>query len=146
MATRSLSCPPSAAVDADGAVTLSEAPLSLDALLRRFESPRDGAVVSFQGVVRGSEDGAPIAAITYESYQGMARAELSRIVREARERWPVAAAVAHRVGRVAVAEASLVVVVRGAHRREAFEACQYVVDQIKARAAIWKVEYEWTGA
>lgn len=144
MAMKSLSYPPSAAAEADGAVTLSAQPLSLDAMLRRFESAQDGAVVSFQGVVRGTEEGAPIAAIAYEAYQGMALAELSRIVREARERWPVTAAVAHRTGRVAVSEASLIVAVRGAHRREAFEACQYIVDQVKARAAIWKVEYEWT--
>lgn len=140
MATRSPSSPPSAAADA---VALSAEPLALEALLRRLEGPEHGAVVSFLGVVRASEDGSPIRAITYEAYPGMASKQLAEIVREARERWPIEAAVSHRVGRVAVSEPSLAVVVRGAHRREAFDACQFVVDQIKARAAIWKVEYEW---
>ena len=123
-------------------VALSPDPLDLSSLVRLVEAPGHGAVVTFSGVVRGSEAGSPIRAILYEAYPDMARRELDRIVNEVRERWPVAAAVAHRTGRVAVGEPSLIVAVGGAHRREALEACEYAVEQIKARATIWKVEFE----
>ncbi len=143
MAMRSRSCRPSAAAEA---VLLTEEPLSLEAAVRRFASRKDGAVVSFSGTVRDSEGGAPLRAITYEAYEGMALKELRRIAREAEERWGVRVAVQHRTGRVAAGEASLVVASHGAHRGEAFAACQFVVEQIKARAAIWKVGYEYEGA
>jgi molybdopterin synthase catalytic subunit len=123
-------------------VALSPDPLDLAAMVRLVEAPGHGAIVTFSGIVRASEAGSPIRAILYEAYPDMARRELDKIVNEARERWPVAAAVAHRTGRVAVCEPSLIVAVGGAHRREALEACEYVVEQIKARATIWKVEFE----
>ncbi|MBI4061074.1 MAG: molybdenum cofactor biosynthesis protein MoaE [Elusimicrobia bacterium] len=140
MATKSRSCRPSAAGEA---ASLSAKPLNLGVVMRRFKSPRHGAVVAFLGVVRDSERGSPIRSIAYEAYQSMAERELGRIKSEARTRWPVEITVSHRTGKVAAGEPSLIVAARGSHRREAFEACQFVVEQIKARAAIWKVEYEW---
>ncbi len=143
MAMKSHSCRPSAA---DDAVRLSAKPLSLEAVLRRSRNPEHGAVVTFLGIVRNSERGRLIRSITYEAYHDMAERELKRIVREARQRWPVEVAVSHRTGKVAVAEPSLIVASFGVHRREAFEACQFVVEQIKARVTIWKVEYEWAAS
>lgn len=141
MATKSHSYRPSAA---DDAVLLTEEPLNLEAAVRRFESPKNGAVATFLGVVRDTERSSPIRSITYEAYQGMAESELGKIVREASNRWSVEVAVQHRTGKVAVGNPSLIVACCAVHRKEAFEACQFVVDQIKARVTIWKVEYEWT--
>ena len=140
MATKSHSCRPSAA---DDAVLVTESPLSLEAAVRRVQSPESGALAVFLGVVRGIERGRPILSITYEAYQGMADRQLCKIARQAGERWNSEVAVSHRTGRVPVGESSLVVACSSAHRREAFEACRFVVDQIKARVMIWKVEYEW---
>lgn len=140
MATKSPSCRPSAAAEA---VLVTPEPLSLDAALLRFENPQDGAVSAFLGVVRDREAGRPIRAIRYEAYESMAVKELAKIAAEAKASWKVAVVIFHRTGRVAVSEPSLVVVVRGKHRKEAFEASRFVVDQIKERATIWKVDYEW---
>ena len=140
MATKSLSCRPSAAAEA---VLVTPEALSLDAALLRFESPEDGAVSAFLGVVRDREDGRPIRAIHYQAYEAMAAKELAKIAAEARASWKVSVVIFHRTGRVAVAEPSLIVAVRGKHRREAFEAVEFVVEQVKQRATIWKVDYEW---
>lgn len=142
MATNAPSCPPSAAAEAG---LLTEAPLDAESLLRGLAGLEDGAALTFLGIVRGRENGRPISAIVYEAYRGMAEKELSKILSEARSRWPVKAAVRHRTGRVAVGQASLAVAVLGAHRREAFEALHYIVEQIKARAAIWKIRFEQAG-
>jgi molybdopterin synthase catalytic subunit len=76
----------------------------------------------------------------------MAERELERIAAAAFERWGARLAILHRVGRVPVGEASLVVAAAAPHRREAFEACAFAVDEIKKQAPIWKVEYEEAGA
>lgn len=100
-----------------------------------------GALVWFEGIVRGGAEGNPVAAIEYECYTGMAESEFEKIFREAKEKWPAPEIfVFHRIGRVLVGEASLVVAVFSPHRREAFEASQYVIDQMKERVPIWKKE------
>lgn len=101
-----------------------------------------GAVVTFTGRVRRLEAGREIEAITYEAYKPMALRGLDRIVSEARTRWGARVAILHRFGRVPVGEASLIVAVSAAHRREAFEACAFAVEGIKKDVPIWKVEYE----
>ncbi|OGR88863.1 MAG: hypothetical protein A2992_09300 [Elusimicrobia bacterium RIFCSPLOWO2_01_FULL_59_12] len=123
-------------------VFVTTEPLDSRPLSKTRRDPAIGAVVTFQGTVRGEERGEPIAAITYEAYEAMARCLLKEIVRRAEMRWPVRVAVAHRLGRVPVSEASLRVEAAGPHRQEAFEACQFVIDEIKRVAPIWKVDYE----
>ena len=73
----------------------------------------------------------------------MAQKELIHIIERVKERWGVVVALQHKLGTVAVGEASLVVACAGVHRKETFEACQYVVDEIKSQVPIWKVGYEW---
>ena len=136
MGMRSPSCRLSAAVE------LTEQELSVDEAVGLVRSPARGGVVTFLGDVRGTENDAPIAAIFYEAYEGMALEEMGRIAREASERWGAAVAVRHRVGRVPAGETAFLVAVAAGHRPEAFSACRYVVDQVKLRASIWKASFE----
>jgi molybdopterin synthase catalytic subunit len=100
-----------------------------------------GATVRFLGLVRGSFEGRPVLRLRYEAYPEMAAAELRAIGREAAERFGVRGVrLLHRLGEVGVGEASLRVDVSATHRAEAFAACGWIVDQIKARVPIWKKE------
>jgi molybdopterin synthase catalytic subunit len=98
-----------------------------------------GAVVSFTGICRGSEDGATIAALTLEHYPGMAEAEIARHAETAMSRWPLSGIrVVHRVGRIAPGENIVLVVTASQHRQAAFEAAEFMMDYLKANAPFWK--------
>jgi molybdopterin synthase catalytic subunit len=98
-----------------------------------------GAVVSFSGICRGSEDGASIAALTLEHYPGMAEAEIARHADTAMSRWPLCGiAVIHRVGRITPGENIVLVVTASQHRQAAFEAAEFLMDYLKANAPFWK--------
>lgn len=98
-----------------------------------------GAVVTFSGVCRGSEDGAPITALTLEHYPGMAEAEIGRHVEEARRRWALlGVTVIHRYGRIVPGEDIVLVVTASSHRRDAFSAAEFLMDYLKTRAPFWK--------
>jgi molybdopterin synthase catalytic subunit len=98
-----------------------------------------GAVVCFTGVVRGTENGAQIAALEYESFQKMAEHQFHMLFDELEKRWPVESVrVVHRLGLVRVNEPSLWVQVVAPHRGEAFAACQWLIDRMKEVVPIWK--------
>ena len=102
-------------------------------------SAASGAVVDFYGVVRGSEAGAAIDGIDYESHPIMAQHQLDRLAREAATKFPIhGLLIHHRVGRVPAAEPSLFLRVSAAHRGEAFEAAQWIVLRLKQIVPIWK--------
>jgi len=118
-------------------VAVTDAPLSLDALVARVRDRRAGAVVTFQGVTREVER------LEYESYAQMAEERLAAIAREAVERHGLcAAAVEHRVGAVPLSEPSVCVAASAAHRGEAFTGAREIIDRVKAEAPIWKKEVE----
>ena len=105
-----------------------------------------GAVVSFSGICRGSENGEPIAALTLEHYPGMAEAEIKRHTDEAMSRWPLTGlTVIHRVGRITPGENIVLVLAASAHRQAAFEAAEFLMDYLKANAPFWKREESATG-
>ncbi|MGE4532808.1 molybdopterin synthase catalytic subunit MoaE [Halomonas sp.] len=105
-----------------------------------------GAVVSFTGLVRDFNERPEVAALTLEHYPGMTEAALADIVEEARERWPLdGVSVIHRVGRLAPGDPIVLVVVASAHRRAAFEACDFIMDYLKTRAPFWKKEHASDG-
>ena len=105
-----------------------------------------GAVVSFSGICRGSENGEPIAALTLEHYPGMAEAEIKRHADEAISRWPLSGlTVIHRVGRIVPGENIVLVLAASAHRQAAFEAAEFLMDYLKANAPFWKREESATG-
>ena len=101
-----------------------------------------GAVVSFSGICRGSEDGERIAALTLEHYPGMAEAEIMRHAETAMSRWPLTGVtVIHRVGRITAGENIVLVLTASAHRQAAFEAAEFLMDYLKSRAPFWKKEH-----
>ena len=100
-----------------------------------------GAVVSFSGICRGSENGEPIAALTLEHYPGMAEAEIGRHADEAMSRWPLKGlTIIHRFGRIAPGENIVLVVTASSHRQAAFEAAEFLMDYLKTNAPFWKRE------
>lgn len=111
-----------------------------DALYRAVLTDRHGAVVVFHGVVRGeSKEGRLLEALEYEAYDEMAVAEMEAIGAELRRRWKdVDCAIVHRVGRVPLGDASVVIAVSSPHRAAAFAACQFAIDRLKETVPIWK--------
>ena len=100
-----------------------------------------GAVVTFSGICRGSENGAPITALTLEHYPGMAEAEIRRHTDEAMSRWPLTGlTVVHRVGRITPGENIVLVLAASQHRQAAFAAAEFLMDYLKANAPFWKRE------
>jgi len=98
-----------------------------------------GAVVSFTGICRGSEDGEPIAALTLEHYPDMAQAEIERHVAQACQRWPLfGVTVIHRYGRIEPGEPIVLVITTSSHRQAAFAAAEFLMDYLKTRAPFWK--------
>jgi MoaE-MoaD fusion protein len=120
-------------------VRVTTEPLALDPLLERVRDPRAGAVITFLGVTR------EVPQLEYEAYVEMAERKLEEIVRAAVERHGLcAAAVEHRVGRVALSEPSVAIAVSAPHRAEAYAGSREIIDEIKAQAPIWKKEEgEW---
>ncbi len=114
-------------------------PLSLDALVERVRDPRAGAVVTFAGVTR------EVDALEYEAYAEMAEQQIAAIVEAAIERHGLCAAAAeHRIGTVPLSEPSVLIAVSAPHRDAAFEGAREIIDEIKARAPIFKREEgEW---
>jgi molybdopterin synthase catalytic subunit len=110
------------------------------AALRRG-NPKIGAVASFIGVARDVSDGEAVSTLTLEHYPGMTEKALDGIVAEARARWNVIdVLVVHRVGEILPTEQIVLVAVAGAHRGEAFAACEFIMDYLKTRAPFWKQE------
>src|SRR5438105_2970284 len=85
-------------------------------------------------------DARRVPAVSYDCFAPLAEKELARIAASAERRWPVRVAAAHRVGRLTVGELSVAVAAGSAHRAEAFEACRFVIDEIKHRLPVWKKE------
>lgn len=120
---------------------LTRDPIDVAALAATVASAGRGGMVMFVGSVRRGPDDGPVSAIDYGVYDEMAVAEVERMLGEARARWPAACCILqHRVGQVPVGEASIAVVVAAPHRGEAFEACRYVIEEVKRRFPAWKRE------
>ncbi len=129
-----------------GLIRIQPEPLSLDELVRTVVDPSCGAIATFTGVVRNVSRGRGIAHLEYEAYEPMAHRELERIRDEILERWPqVRLAVAHRIGRLEIGEAAVVIAVAAPHRAEALEACRYAIDTLKRSVPIWKKEFDVEG-
>ena len=113
----------------------------------RRGNPKVGAVASFIGVVRDLNEGDRVAEMTLEHYPGMTEKALEKMVAEARSRWDIYdALVIHRVGTLKPGDQIVLVVVTGAHRSEAFDACEFLMDYLKTRAPFWKKEQTPAGA
>lgn len=121
-------------------LTISRDPIDESALVRERAMSADmGAAVYFAGVVRRAENGSDIQAIDYEAFERMVHHQFHLIFDEIEKRWPIESIrLIHRIGVVAVNEASLWVEVIAPHRGEAFAACQFLIDEMKRVVPIWK--------
>ncbi|MPZ55221.1 MAG: molybdenum cofactor biosynthesis protein MoaE [Rhizobiales bacterium] len=123
------------------AVRLQHEPLDAVAEVAALTRGRTdiGAIVTFTGICRGSEDGAPITALTLEHYPDMAEAEIARHIEEAERRWALlGVTVIHRYGRIAPGEEIVLVITASSHRQDAFAAAEFLMDYLKTRAPFWK--------
>jgi molybdopterin synthase catalytic subunit len=110
---------------------ITRKPLDLGALVRRVALPGAGAIVTFSGVVRDNAHGKAVSHLEYESYPEMAEATLRDIIAEIKDRWADArVAMAHRIGKLKIGEASLIIAVAAPHRSEAYAASRYAIEQI----------------
>jgi len=128
-------------------------PLDVNRLTRETTLDSCGAIAVFLGIVRAANDGRAVTGIEYSSYDAMAQREMTTILDEATERFGIEAGVIeHRIGELAVGDASIAVVVAHAHRGHATDALRYVIDETKKRAPVWKLEHyvdgtrEWVNA
>ena len=125
-------------------VAVTKDPLSLDALTAAVAdgAGADGAVTSFAGLVRQDNLGRKVAFLEYEAYEPLAVKGLQRIVDEVKGNWPSAKlGVHHRIGRLALGEASIIIVAASPHRGDAFSACRYTIERVKQIVPIWKHEH-----
>ena len=118
-------------------------PLSEAAVSAAVGDQEAGGIVVFSGVVRNETGGRRVKFLEYEAHAPMAEAKMREIGRSLRARWPGVRAVAmvHRVGRLEIGEASVIIAVSAAHRADAFEACRYAIDRLKETVPVWKKEY-----
>lgn len=126
--------------------TLSSETIDSDALRKEFSAHTAGALVVFEGVVRNYSHGQTVMRLEYEAQLALANAEYETIIQEAFRVYPLIwTRCVHRIGLVMPGETAIWLGVATAHRSEAFEACRYIIDHIKARVPIWKKEHYETG-
>ena len=121
---------------------ITTAPLDQEALVRVLDTTGIGAVTVFLGLVRDHNKGRTVLYLDYEAYEPLALRGLDVIVAESRERWPdVRLAIHHRIGRMEIGEASVIIAAASPHRADAFSASRYAIERIKQIVPIWKHEY-----
>jgi len=121
---------------------LSETPIAPATLARELAHTSAGACVTFEGWVRDQNDGRAVLRLGYQAYAPLANNEGQRIVAEAREKFAILdARCVHRVGTLEIGELAVWVGISAAHRGAAFDACRYVIDEVKKRVPIWKNEH-----
>ncbi len=118
-------------------------PLSPDTIAAEVDDPGAGGVVIFSGVVRNETGGRPVKFLEYEAHAPMAEVKMREIGESLRARWSGVKRVAmlHRIGRLEIGEASVLIAVSAAHRGDAFEACRYAIDTLKRTVPVWKKEH-----
>ncbi len=130
----------------DAWIAVLRGPLPLDAAMEWAVDPSCGAVVSFSGTVRNHSDGRPgVSLLEYEAYEEFVVPKFKEIIDSAKRQWPQVhkVAILHRIGKMAVTESSVFIVVSAEHRGSAFEAAKFCIDALKVSAPIWKKE-QWS--
>ena len=125
---------------------MDDAPIDGGSIIAEVGRPDSGATVVFMGTVRDHSEGKEgVTHLEYEVYPEEVEPKIREIVDEAADKWPVLSVVVeHRSGKVDLAETSVAVAVASAHRSDAFDAAEYIIDELKTRAPIWKKEF-WPG-
>ena len=134
-----------------GAFRLTEEPLDARAVMREVESEGAGAVASFVGTVRARSRDRDVLHLEYEAYEGMAEQVMEELATALKGKYDLCeVAIAHRIGRVEVGEASIAIAVSAPHRQDALAACAEAIDTLKTTVPLWKKEVyeggeEWIG-
>jgi molybdopterin synthase catalytic subunit len=133
--------------------TLTDRPIDTAALVAEVAGGASGATLLFIGTVRDVNDDRPVTGIEYSAYRSMAEREMADIVREAGEEFGTTdIVVEHRLGELTIGDASVAIAVAHARRSGAYDASRYIIEQLKKRVPIWKLEHyvdgtrEWVGA
>ena len=125
---------------------LADAAIDTRAARAELLDPSAGGYVSFEGWVRDHNEGQDVLRLEYEAFQALALKEGDSILAQAQQRFPIKHALCvHRVGLLDLTDMAVWVGVSAAHRREAFEACRFIIDEVKHRVPIWKKEYYRSG-
>lgn len=120
---------------------ITEKKIDVAALLESVLVPEAGGIDIFLGTTRNHSKGKKVVRLEYEAYVPMAMKIIDQIMHEVRTRWDIhKISIVHRIGVVPLQEASVGIAVSASHRKEAFEACRYAIDQLKKSAPIWKKE------
>ncbi len=133
-------------------ILVTENPLEVEKAYAHAQAGNTCAVNIFVGTVRNKTDTRNVVNLEYEAYEGMAIKEMRKIAEEAASKWPVEKIIIHhRVGKLRVGEATVVIAVSTPHRHDSFEACRYIIDTLKKSVPIWKKEVfengeEWVSA
>ena len=127
-------------------IKIQEEDFSVDQIMREIHRDSMGGIVSFVGVVRNVSDSRPVVKMEIEVYRDMAIQQLSQIREYAIENFKVEeVAIIHRYGELNVSDNIMMIAVGGKHRAETFEACRYIIEEIKEKVPIWKKEYTPSG-
>lgn len=133
-------------------IKITEKHIDVQKVIDTASSLDAGAVNVFIGTVRNNAMGKKVVWLEYEAYETMAVSEIRKIIDEASHKWPLMGwAVSHRIGTLRPGEVAVVVAVSTPHRKDSFEACQHIIDKLKANVPIWKKEVfedgeEWVSA
>ncbi len=133
-------------------IKITEKHIDVQKVIDTASALQAGAVNVFVGTVRNTANGKNVVWLEYEAYENMAVVEIRKIIDEAAARWPMQGwAVSHRIGTLRPGETAVAIAVSTPHRKDSFEACQYIIDEIKRRVPIWKKEVfeggeEWVSA
>lgn len=128
-------------------IALTREPIDADRLVRSAKQGEDGAVVVFDGIVRNNSRGRQTLHLDYEAYEDMALRQMNELATQARDKHGVRhVTIVHRLGRLAVGETSVLIVVASAHRAQAYEASRWLIDTLKKTVPIWKKETFVDGA
>jgi len=133
-------------------IKITEKPIDVQKVIDTASSLGAGAVNVFVGTVRNTAHGKNVLWLEYEAYEAMAVSEIKKIIEEASHRWGLRGwAISHRIGTLKPGEVSVVIAVSTPHRKDSFAACQYIIDNLKEKAPIWKKEVfedgeEWISA
>jgi len=133
--------------EGEDSVMVTSDKISLEELVAKVGAPSAGAISTFSGTTRDNFNGKKVLHLYYEAYIPMALKEMQEICHQMRSKWQlIKIALVHRIGEVPIGEASVIIAISSAHRRDSLEATQYAIDEIKAKVPIWKKEFYEDGS
>lgn len=133
-------------------IEITTKPIDRNKIIQAAEAQEAGALNVFIGTVRSKTSEKKVIRLDYECYEPMAKSEIEKIIAKANSRWPILkVAISHRIGTLKIGEEAVVLAVATPHRKESFEACQFIIDSLKQTVPIWKKEIfeggeEWISA